>query len=778
MTGPVRWYLAVQLLGLLAFRISARHTCALPDKGYAASKCLGVLLCGYLLWIGTSLGLLRNEAGGALLVVAAMAGAAVAERRRSRGSAQAFATTPPMHVVVVTEVLFLAAFAGWCAVRYLDPAVDHTEQPMDLMLLTAVANAPTYPVQDPWLANYPVGYYYLGYWFMATIGHLAGVPASLTYNVGQAAWLGLLATTSFGVGFNLTALSLPGRRTAAMWGGALAVVAVTLAGNLWMPAERLASAIGRQATTSTDEHWWWWRASRTLHDADLTGAHVEVISEFPFFSYLLGDNHPHLLSMPFLALTATLACAIFLRRRDPGGGDAVPPGTRAPQVTGLLLLTALVASSSVALNSWDAPTAVLLVAAGWLCATAPPFPRSAWRQALSVAAMLGAAMLWLNVPYFLTAQSQVIGLLPNLFHPTPLSRTAVALGSVAPGAVLLLAAAWTSRAPSSRRAARLFLLAVTVAVVWLCAGAVWAAQSSRGLAWLARVAPDVPDVWAIAAGRWAAGWPTLVIGLALLAAAVTLLAGGRAGSSLPPGQTFGVLLVAFGLALVVIPELVYVHDGFASRMNTIFKLHYQAWLLLGTSGALGIVVSWARGGWLRAGSVAAAVALACGLVYPPIALTAKVKAGATKAGNLDALAYLSREEPDTYAAIGWVLRHTRPGAVVVQAAGRSYDARDGLISVATGRPTLLGWEGHERQWRGTSYSAMAAGRHEALGLIYNPQSEADLARVLSAWNVSFVVVGPRERTRYGMQPGHEATIGRAMSLAFQRGAVRIFMRRG
>ena len=781
MTGPLRWYLAVQLLGLLAFRLSARHLGALPDRGYAASKCLGVLLVGYLLWIGASLGLLGNEAGGAVLVVAALAGVALAERRRARDEVRGSATPPPFHVIVATEVLFLAAFGAWCAVRYMDPAVDHTEQPMDLMLLTAVAGQPTYPLEDPWLAGYPVGYYYLGYAFMAAVGHLTGLSPSLTYNVGQAAWFGLLATTCFGLGYNLAALSLPEhlRRRGAMFAGGVAVVAVALAANLWMPVERLAAAIGERATLPAGEHWWWWRASRVMHDTGLAGTRIEVIAEFPFFSYLLGDNHPHLLSMPFLALTATLSCALFLQGRGAAArAHAARPASRVWPVTGLAVLTGLAVSSSVALNTWDAPVAVALAAAAWSAASAAGGTAWAWRPAFGAAALLVAVAALLNVPYLLSAQSQVAGLLPNLFHPTPLQQAAVALGSLMPGAVLLLLTAWSTSRPSSRRAARLFLLAVALVVAWLGAGGVWATQSSRGLEWLARIAPEIQAPLAMAAARWGAGWPTLGIGLALLAGAVTLLAGRRDASALPPGQVFGLLLVTFGLALVVIPELVYVHDGFASRMNTIFKLHYQAWLLLGVGSALGIVVAWTRGGWLRAGSVAASVLLAGGLMYPPTALAAKLQAAGARAGDLDALAHLAREDPDTFAAIAWVQRHTRRGAVVVQAAGRSYDARDSLISVATGRPTLVGWEGHERQWRGAAYDAMAAGRHEALGRIYNPRSEQDLDQALSAWDVSFVFVGPRERERYRMRPDHEATIGRAMSLAFEHGAVRIFVRRG
>ena len=55
------------------------------------------------------------------------------------------------------------------------------------------------------------------------------------------------------------------------------------------------------------QFYWWWRASRTLQDYDLNNARLEVIDEFPFFSYLLGDLHPHVLAMPFNLLAIAVA---------------------------------------------------------------------------------------------------------------------------------------------------------------------------------------------------------------------------------------------------------------------------------------------------------------------------------------------------------------------------------------------------------------------------------------------------------------------------------------
>src|SRR5690606_10197470 len=108
--------------------------------------------------------------------------------------------------------------------------------------------------------------------------------------------------------------------------GVLGGVCVALIGNLqvvfeWLYAQGLLSqgaaaalgvynfpqraAVTRQWFISYD--WWWWRTSRVIEDLNLAGEHIEVIDEFPMFSYVLGDNHPHVLAMPFVLLAIGVA---------------------------------------------------------------------------------------------------------------------------------------------------------------------------------------------------------------------------------------------------------------------------------------------------------------------------------------------------------------------------------------------------------------------------------------------------------------------------------------
>ena len=87
------------------------------------------------------------------------------------------------------------------------------------------------------------------------------------------------------------------------------------------------------------------------------------------------------------------------------------------------------------------------------------------------------------------------------------------------------------------------------------------------------------------------------------------------------------MLAALGLLLIMGPELLHVDDSFGGaweRMNTVFKLYYQAWILLSAAAGYAIfhmlkLRDGAVGGKLiltRVWLLALVVLLACSAYYP------------------------------------------------------------------------------------------------------------------------------------------------------------------
>ena len=170
-------------------------------------------------------------------------------------------------------------------------------------------------------------------------------------------------------------------------------------------------------------------------------------------------------------------------------------------------------------------------------------------------------------------------------------------------------------------------------------------------------------------------------------------------------ERFFWLLVAGGVACLLAPELVYVRDEFDNsdlfRMNTVFKLGYQAFVLLAIAAACAL--PWA-GRWLprRAWTGWAAIGtvlLLLGLVFPYAGNWAR-RDGFSHSPTLDGLGWLRASAPGDVEAIDW-LRENAPGdAVLLEAAGPDYSGfGHGRMSTFTGRPAVIGWAGHEQQWK-------------------------------------------------------------------------------
>src|SRR5215216_7227632 len=211
------------------------------------------------------------------------------------------------------------------------------------------------------------------------------------------------------------------------------------------------------------------------------------------------------------------------------------------------------------------------------------------------------------------------------------------------------------------------------------------------------------------------------------------------------------LLIAGGVACLLGPELLYVRDEFEDgplyRMNTVFKLGYQAWVLLGLAaiGAFALRHEWLARRRLRwtLGPIGALLAAAA-FVYP-VAGTYARKAGFDRTPTLDGLGWLRDRAPGDVGAIDWLNDHVAGDPVVLEAVGDDYDAfGHGRISTFTGLPTVLGWPGHELQW-----GHRVGTRRQDVERMYESPTTAGADELLRRYDVRWVVVGPLERTEYG-----------------------------
>jgi len=209
----------------------------LPDRGYAFTRMLGLLLVSFVFWLAGSLGFSANHAGGILLALAVVAAVSwLAYRRNPTDRPLSGWLSGNRQTILAAELVFGLVFAGWVWVRAQNPAIAATEKPMEFAFLNAIGRSPTFPPLDPWLSGYAISYYYFGYVMTSVLGRLALVAEPVAFNLAVAWLVAGTAVGAFGLVYNLVALA--GRRTAVAW-GVVAALAVAVAGNLQIGLELL-----------------------------------------------------------------------------------------------------------------------------------------------------------------------------------------------------------------------------------------------------------------------------------------------------------------------------------------------------------------------------------------------------------------------------------------------------------------------------------------------------------------------------------------------------------
>ncbi|MGE0827109.1 MAG: DUF2298 domain-containing protein [Candidatus Binatia bacterium] len=155
---------------------------------------------------------------------------------------------------------------------------------MDLGILTTLLRTTSFPPPDMWLAGETLPYYYWGTLPWVLPIKLSAVPVAYAYNLVAA----LLGGATFSLAWTLGARLARGNQ----WNGALVAFLSVFAGTF--------DGLRQFLLTHSFAHIDVWRSSRQSAD---------VITEFPLFSFWLGDLHPHVLSIPMAFLTLLLALA-------------------------------------------------------------------------------------------------------------------------------------------------------------------------------------------------------------------------------------------------------------------------------------------------------------------------------------------------------------------------------------------------------------------------------------------------------------------------------------
>jgi uncharacterized membrane protein len=212
-------------------------------------------------------------------------------------------------------------------------------------------------------------------------------------------------------------------------------------------------------------------------------------------------------------------------------------------------------------------------------------------------------------------------------------------------------------------------------------------------------------------------------------------------------DVFIMILLIFGTLMVLAPEYVYLRDFFGYRINTIFKFYYQTWIIWSIVAAyLTIQLINKYKGWKHwFVSIVLIFSIATGIIYTAFAVS-DVLPVVNKSffdnwkidGTLSSLYSLSEQE-----AVSWLWN--QPQAILAEAVGDSYSYA-ARISSHSGQISVLGWKGHEGQWRG-SYEPQGT-RAQDIQTLYETKSVDEAQHIIETYTIKYIYIGTLERSTY------------------------------
>lgn len=645
--------LSLWILMLIGFRILSYFTSNGSFKGHEGiwSLLLAILLSSYIYWLWGSLFRLPNGSWFSFVVVG-LAWGTLWLLGKNR---------PRVHVDWTSDLVFWVTLFSAIGVRAFAPEIDFGEKYADLMVFQSVLLDDKFPPKDRWLSGYSLNYYYFSHLLFVPIVKILRIAPEWAFNLITSTVAALITSASY---------------SALRWCGVNRIFSLfsSIATILVSNWEWLSKSLGLNPERKL---FWWWDSSRVIPN---------TITEFPFFSFLLGDLHAHYISMPWMTLTLVLVFLIHKNWEE----------EKWTKKTILLTLCAISVGAHYPLNPWQIPFMALLTAVFL-------------RKKLRVVSFLGLLSFILFLPFWLQYERPTST--SSLFWVSKELRSPVFEFSLHWAPFLLSIILFISLHLKSKSLARkwkqlLIFLALTILFSW-------------------KVGLSFSLLFVLVSF----GYLTEKISLKTWDGILLMLAAFLIGfcEFFSVDQTYGKRFL---------------------RINTVFKFYSIAWWALALSIPALYSRFWKDFSQRKkiTAFVSIVFILSLSLVYPVRGTIVRIGHKHWYEPTLDGMAKWHHEFSGEREMIQWIRSNTHPTDVIWELHGPGL-YKYARVSTFSGRPTILGWIHHEHVWRKKGY-ALGKERKKEIESLYEAPSKSNLKNFLSKYNVKWIVLGKIEKKKY------------------------------
>ncbi|AKB17420.1 MULTISPECIES: DUF2298 domain-containing protein [unclassified Methanosarcina] len=686
----ILWFFIIEILGLISIPLAGNAGNRLADRGASAAKTLGIILVAYFSWIFSYIWGFNHTTILISFLVPCLLSIGLYRKQK---------IFPERKVLLVNELVFLAGFFFFLLVRVHLPEIYMHEKFMDFAFLNVVIKTSSFPPADPWFAGEFLDfYYYFGYLSVGVLGKLSAVKPTILFNLAIAFTFALSFNLFFGIGYNLTHGKIRY--------GLLTAGSGMLLGNL----QGLIEFVSMYVLKEQVSRGYYWSSSRVI---------PFTINEFPYFTFIHGDLHPHLLAIPFQLLVLVFLLNIYLRKSE----HTIFENSLA-FITFSIALGFLFPS-----NSWDFPvyfSLALLVIFAFYCGHYIHNKKLfGFIAGFSKSVILVSIFSFLPyLPFYLSFNPQAAG---GFDFVVPELRTTIDKFLILFGLFLFLTFSFLVPRLNSRRKIGFFIL-------WV------------GVSALLSAAWSIPLIAVL--------FPLLVLSLYLFL------------KDLPERSTTGFvsLLIATAAFIALLCEVVFLDDpisGNFARMNTVFKFYMHLWIFLAIAASYSYYElhfryrgesenrAFLKGAYIKKAWSTVLVLLVISCVFFPVVSTFTRINDTNARPTLDGIEYMKKLDRGDYNAIRWMQENIKGSPIVLEASedGSSYSYTS-RVSANTGLPTVIGWTRHERFW-GRNHKEVEK-RIKDVRSIYCTGNEKRALELMDKYNVSYVYIGKLEQQVYSI----------------------------
>jgi len=730
---------------------------------------------------------------------------------RNRAQVIAFCRSQ-LRLIVIGEILFALAFLAFVGIRLLNPDLWQPwtggEKMMEFAFLNAILKSPYFPPYDPYFAGGYINYYYYGQFLVSILVKLTGIQPSVAFNLAVPTLFALTVGGAFCVVYNLAPDYKSGgsrgdkedeirdsrfaNSRPICWGlfGALFVAVLGNLDGMVQMVEKIGDLGGSSFHSTIPGLQGLVRLVpgliKVLSGQPLPGFNYWdptrvipfTINEFPYFSFLFADLHPHMIGIPFTILFLALAFNVVAGGRGAGADGRGQWVVTLEKFLGWAVIPLCLGALAV-INTWDFPTYLGIIGCAFLLRQ--------WKGGrinllwvVGFAILVGGLSLVLYWPFFKHYKALHVGV--GLVKGRTDFQAFITIWGFFLFVLITFLLTELLRQRSRSGVLRFLRL---VAKRWevlphlseLYESLVHEQTGGYRLGLYALVGVLI-GVVGLALLRY---WVLVLLVPPLVLAALLLLY--RKAS---PEELFTYFLIFTGFLVLAGCELFYLKDflqgGDHRRMNTLFKFYIQVWVLFGLAAAVALPRLWAglkrwrsgrpfdpstglRTGFAQGrlryvwmGLFFALLLSAC--LYPflgtPQRVADRFPGERPPIGTLDGMAYMtvgSYAWPDDgnrielkydYEAIQWLLANVRGTPVIAEAALPYYREGGSRVASYTGLPSLLG-----AQHAGEQRYGWQVGQRD--GEVRDFYTTGDIARSLELirdLDISYIYVGRLERTAY------------------------------